>query len=117
MNLKIVEQKKINMRINKNGLVTLSLPLVRILGLNSRKFLFALDEDDKERKYIYLTIDETGQSPNAYTVSKKTSGTYQLPVTELKKTIRVKGTSVNYSYSKKIIEMGKPYFQFERDSE
>lgn len=105
------------MRINNHGTVTLSLSLVRTLGLNSKKFLFALDEDDKDRKYIYLTIDETGQSPNAYTVSKKSSGTYQLAVTELRKTIPVKGVSVSYSYSKKIIEKGKPYFQFERDSE
>lgn len=120
MNIKIVEprgHKKGDINFSPNGSLTILSDLVKQFKLDQKRVLFAVDQDDKDRKYLFMTIDETAQNPKSVQIKKIKSGSYQITVKALVRELKIEGKKAHFVYLKKITEQAKPFFQFERVGE
>jgi hypothetical protein len=100
--------------IYKRGSGTFRAELIRRLGLLNKFVVFQSDEDDKENKFLYVTIDETGEEPAAKKLILQKSGSCQVSFTQIQKEFNSLNKSMGFDYMKKTTNNSKPLFVFKR---
>lgn len=98
-------------RINKNGLITLSAEFVHENKLDGKHIVLLKDEDDKEKRFLYLTYNLNG---NGTMIKKSKNGMYQLSNKQLAEHYEGRQKSIKFSFLRRISDKNEPYFLFEK---
>ena len=93
--------------------------IVERFRLEEKRLMFALDKDDKDHKFIYLSIDIKGGAAESFKLKKRKTGSFQFGLSGLNVAIKhlpdEKG--IGYMYNKKIAQNNLAYLQFKRINE
>lgn len=104
-----------DIHLSANGMMSIAANFINQHQLwGNKRVLFSLDEDDKQKKYLYLTIDQTGLEPGSKLIVKSKAGSVQMSVRRIAEAFSLKGKKADFKYTKKITDGARPYFQFER---
>lgn len=114
MNLQIVRSGKSNhdLTLYKNGVGTLASEFVKKFALENKNVLIALDQDDKEHKFIYFTVDLMGKDTNGFIVKKSAGGSFQFSSARLANLFEQK--KIKYVFHNQVTHNAKGFLQLIR---
>lgn len=114
MNLQVVRAGRsiFDMSVYTNGMVTIGSAFAKKFQLENKNILVSLDQDDKDNRFIYLTVDPMGKDPNGFTCKKSKGGSIQIYVMRLAGI--TKEGRVRYNYHGQVNQGAKGYIQLER---
>jgi hypothetical protein len=118
MNLEIIRRShhgsSADITVYNTGITTITKHTVERCGLKDKNILVAVDKDDKEARFFYLTVDPAKTNPLSFNLQKNKSQSYQFSLSGLKSTFKKDEKKRQYNYYKKIVDKGIPYYQFEK---
>ena len=109
-----------DIRLQKRGDGMIRKGIVERFHLEGKRIIIALDQDDEDYNFLYLSVDTKRIQSDSITLSKKKQGTFHFGLGVLKEIIQNlpgdRDKSIGYYYHKKMTDDGQVYFQFKRIS-
>ncbi len=101
-------------RVNKAGQITISAAFVHGNKLEGKHVILCKDDDDKDRKFLYLTYNLNSQGA---LIKKSKNGIYSFTNKQIAEYFVNKSKSLKFSFLRRISEKNEPYFLFEKKEE
>lgn len=102
------------LKIYPNGVGYFVADFVKRFGLENKHLIISADIDDKDKKFLYLTIDESGIEAASFKLKKQKNGSFQVGLARVAASVNLKNKTILFIYTKKIAIAGRPYFVFEK---
>lgn len=101
-------------RVDKSGVLSIGASFVNENKLEGKYVVICKDEDDREKKFLYLTYNING---NGKLLKKTKNGTYSFTNKQITDYYTNKTKSIKFIFKRKISDKNEPYFLFERIEE